>query len=100
MAYVLYKYYPGYFSGPHYHATDRWVYVLSGTWWISSSVAFDEKSTYPLPAGSFASDINHTIHWDGARTGEKEPAMVLLTGIGPALTQPVDDKGQPRGHPH
>jgi hypothetical protein len=97
---TLFRYYPGYFSGPHYHAGDRWVYVLSGTWWVSSSTIFDEKTTYPIPAGSFATDIKGTIHFDGARAGEKEPAVVLLTGIGPALTQPVDEKGQPKGHPH
>ena len=36
------------------------------------------------------------IHWDGARAGEKEPAMLVLTGIGPVKTTQVDEQGKPR----
>ena len=34
---VLYKWYPGAFSHPHFHDRTRWIYVVSGTWWVSSS---------------------------------------------------------------
>ena len=28
---------PGHNSTPHFHTTDRYIYVVSGTWWVSSS---------------------------------------------------------------
>ena len=37
----------------------------------------------------------NTVHWDGARTGEKEPAMLLLAGMGPVKTIMVDKDGKP-----
>jgi hypothetical protein len=89
---LLIKWYPGNFSRPHFHSTDRWVYVVSGTWWVSSGQVFDEKTTYPFHAGTFATDLAKTVHWDGARTGEKEPAVILLTGIGPVVTTQLDGK--------
>ena len=43
-------------SDPHFHSADRWIYVVSGTWWVSSSSHFDPAMAYPLPAGTFAID--------------------------------------------
>jgi hypothetical protein len=37
------------------------------------------------------------IHWDGARKGEKEPAVLILSGIGPNITQGVDENGKDSG---
>jgi hypothetical protein len=34
---VLIKWEPGHNSRPHFHSTDRYIYVVSGTWWVSSS---------------------------------------------------------------
>src|SRR5258706_11635386 len=31
---VLYKWYPGNFSQPHFHDQERYAYVISGTWWV------------------------------------------------------------------
>ena len=69
--------------------------MLSGTWWVSSSTTYDEKTTYPLHAGATAVDEPNTIHWDGTRTGEKEPAIIYLYGEGPVATVFVDTKGKP-----
>ena len=91
---VLYKWMPGAFSRPHFHDQVRWAYVVSGTWWVSSSNVYDERTTYPLHAGTFTMDLANAVHWDGARAGEKEPAIILLSGMGPVKTVQVDEKGK------
>ena len=73
--------------------------VISGTWWTSSSCVYDERLTYPVHAGSAAVDLKDGIHWDGARTGEKEPAVLILSGNGPNITYNVDDNCKPVGAP-
>ncbi len=45
---LVYKWMPGAFSRPHFHDKVRWAYVISGTWWVSSSNVYDERTTYPL----------------------------------------------------
>lgn len=92
---VIYKWYPGNFSRPHFHDQDRFAYVISGTWWVSTSNVFDEKLTYPIHAGTVSEDVKNTVHWDGCRTGEKEPAVLELVGIGPVKTVQVDENGNP-----
>lgn len=96
---VIYKWWPGHFSKPHFHNNERWAYIISGTWWVSSSSVYDERTTYPVRAGAVAVDKINGIHWDGARAGEKEPAVLLLSGIGPNTTQSVDEHGKPSGPP-
>ncbi len=96
---VIYKWWPGHFSKPHYHNNVRWAYVISGTWWVSTSKVYDERTTYPVHAGSVATDNLKAIHWDGARTGEKEPAVLILSGTGPNTTQQVDENGKDSGPP-
>ena len=49
---VIIKWYPGNFSQPHFHDQERYAYVISGTWWVSTSNVYDEKTTYPVKAGS------------------------------------------------
>jgi hypothetical protein len=63
---------------------------------VSTSSAYDERTTYPLGAGPFSTDIANAVHWDGARTGEQQPAVILLSGIGPVKTVLVDDTGKPK----
>ncbi len=92
---LLIKWYPGAFSRPHFHDQTRWIYVVSGTWWVSSGNVYDEKTTYPFHAGTFSTDVANTVHWDGCRAGEKEPAIILLTGVGPVKTVQVDETGKP-----
>jgi quercetin dioxygenase-like cupin family protein len=91
---LLIKWMPGKYSHPHFHSKDRWAYVVSGTWWVSSSTHFDPSKTYPLPAGTFATDLANTVHWDGAKAGG-EPAVLELVGMGPVTTTQVDEKGEP-----
>ena len=92
---VIYRWYPGNFSRPHFHDQTRYIYVVSGTWWVSSSTVYDERLTYPMHAGTFVTDQANEVHWDGARAGEKEPAVIFLTGMGPVKTIQVDKDGKP-----
>jgi len=96
---VKYIWYPGNFSKPHYHNNERFAYVVSGTWWTSTSNVYDERTTYPVHAGTVAVDKLRGIHWDGARKGEKEPAVLILAGTGPNNNQSVDENGKDSGPP-
>ncbi len=92
---VLYRWHPGAFSRPHFHDKVRHIVVVSGTWWVSSSNTYDEKTTCPFHAGTMATDEVNGIHWDGTRSGEKEPAIIYLYGEGPVSTVFVDTNGKP-----
>jgi quercetin dioxygenase-like cupin family protein len=96
---VVIKWYPGNFSRPHFHDQERYGYVISGTWWVSTSNVYDEKTTYPVRAGTVATDKANTVHWDGARQGETEPAVLVMFGMGPVTTTQVDENGQPKTTP-
>lgn len=80
---ILYKWEPGHHSKPHTHAIDRFGYVISGTWWMSSSSSEDVSTLYPVPAGSFVTHKADQVHWDGA---VDNTALVLVTGMGPIRT--------------
>lgn len=82
---VLIKWLPGHYSKPHFHSTDRYVYVVSGTWWVSASPTYDPSRMYPIPAGSFVTDIANTVHWDGAKESTG-PCLLMLVGQGPMHT--------------
>ena len=96
---VLIKWTPGHNSRPHFHSTDRYAYVVSGTWWVSSSTHYDPSKMYPIPAGTFVTDLKNTIHWDGARA-ETGPCILMLVGEGPMVStryEPKDPKAAPEG---
>lgn len=82
---VLIKWEPGHNSKPHFHSTDRYVYVVSGSWWVSSSTHYDPAKMYPIPAGTFVTDIANTVHWDGAKA-ETGPCIIMLVGEGPVVS--------------
>jgi quercetin dioxygenase-like cupin family protein len=92
---VLIKWYPGNFSAPHAHNGTRHIYVISGTWWVSSSNVQDVKTTYPMRAGTYVVNEGGKTHWDGNRAGEKEPSVILLSGIGPVITTQTGPDGNP-----
>jgi quercetin dioxygenase-like cupin family protein len=95
---LLIKWNPGTGSRPHIHDQDRFIYVVSGTWWVSSSPIYDPKLSYPMPAGSSVEDLANTVHWDGVRAGGP-PAILELVGMGPVKTIPVDENGKPKPRP-
>jgi quercetin dioxygenase-like cupin family protein len=89
----LMKWWPGAYSGPHMHPNTRNEYVVSGTWWVSTSSVQDKTQTYPLPAGTFVQQPGYTVHWDGARN---EPAVIMIWGNGPSPNIAVDETGKVR----
>ncbi len=86
---VLIRWHKNHSSRPHFHSTDRYAYVISGTWWVSSSDKPDPATLYPLPAGSFATNPAGTVHWDGAKD---EEALIEIVGTGPMTTTYLDGK--------
>lgn len=88
---ILLKWYPGHYSRPHFHPHARYITVLSGVWWVSSSNTYDPSKTYPLPAGTIAEDVARTVHWDGAKT---VPTVIEIVGDGPAPDILVDKNGK------
>lgn len=85
---------PGRYSSPHYHPYPRYIYVLTGTWWTSSSTYHDTRLTYPMPAGAFVQDLPKGIHWDGNRIGDPNTTRLYITGVAPATNQAVDEDGK------
>ncbi len=92
---VLMKWHPGFMSAPHSYRTDRLSYVVSGTWWVDSGASFDPAGTVPVPAGSFVRRVARTPHFDGVIKSAKEPAVILLSGIGPVDMRLVDPTRPP-----
>ena len=96
---VLIRWQPGHNSQPHFHTTSRYAYVVSGTWWVSSSTHYDPSQMYPVPAGSYVTDVPNTIHWDGAKA-ETGPVVLMLVGEGPVQSVryvPKDPSKAPEG---
>lgn len=81
---IMYKWEPGHNSKPHTHSVDRFGYVVSGTWWMSSSTSEDKSTLYPMRAGTAVTHKANQIHWDGA---VDTVAYVLVTGMGPINTK-------------
>lgn len=88
---ILIRWAPGANSKPHFHSTVRYIYVVTGTWWVSSSTTYDKSKMYPVPAGSFVTDVPNTVHWDGAKEGDT-PCILLLVGVGPMVTTRLEQK--------
>ncbi|MGH9365585.1 MAG: cupin domain-containing protein [Thermoanaerobaculia bacterium] len=77
---------PGRFSRPHFHPNDRFIVVVSGTWWVGTGETFDPESTKAMPMGSFVTHFGGKVHYDGAKT---DPCEVVIFGLGPATATPV-----------
>jgi hypothetical protein len=80
---VRVKWLPGNMSRPHSHPNDRFIVVLSGTWWAGTGEKFDPENTIPMPAGSFVTHFGGKVHYDGAKD---EEAILQIHGMGPATT--------------
>ena len=81
------KFSPGTFSRPHYHATDRHVTVIKGTWWAGTDGSFDRDKTVPLRPGSYMMHPAGAVHYDGAKD---EEVIVEIKGIGPTPTTYIE----------
>jgi len=85
----LVKWHAHHMSHPHFHHNDRFIYVISGTWWVGTGAKFDPDSTVPLPPGSFARHFGKQIHYDGAKD---EDTVLEIVGEGPATATPAEVK--------
>jgi hypothetical protein len=83
---ILIKWLPHNMSRPHFHPNDRFIKVLSGTWWVGTGPKFDPDNTVPLPAGSFVTHFAKQVHYDGAKD---EETVLEIVGEGPATSIPV-----------
>jgi hypothetical protein len=86
---VLTKWKAGNMSHPHFHPNDRFITVVSGTWWVGSGTKFDPDNTVPMPAGTFVTHFGKQVHYDGAKEGD---ALLLIVGEGPATSTPAEVK--------
>jgi len=85
----LVKWSPHHMSHPHFHPNDRYITVISGTWWVGTGTKFDPDSTVPMPAGSFVVHTGKQVHFDGAKDAE---AVLEIVGEGPATATPAEEK--------
>ena len=85
----LQKWLPHHNSRPHFHPNDRYITVISGTWWVNTGPKYDMASAKPIPAGSFVIHYGKEIHYDGAKD---EPCVLQIVGMGPATNIPAEQK--------
>lgn len=91
--YILHaRFASGTMSAPHFHPNDRFVTVLSGTWWTGIGPRRDPTSEVALGPGSFMKHPAGAAHYDGSREGE---TIVEIKGFGPAPLVYVDPEGKP-----
>ncbi len=83
---VMVRWLPGHMSRPHSHPHDRFITVISGTWWMGTGTEFNPGATVPAPAGSFVTHFGRGIHYDGAKD---EPVVLLIVGEGPGTSTPA-----------
>ncbi len=79
----LTKWHPGNMSRPHTHPNDRYITVLSGTWWMGTGSTYDPVSTFPVKAGSYVVHHANELHYDGAKD---EDCVLYIVGMGPATS--------------
>ncbi len=86
---MLQKWLPHNNSRPHFHPNDRFITVISGTWWVNTGAKYDPDGMQPVPAGSFVTHFGKEIHYDGAKDTE---CILEIVGIGPAAATDAEEK--------
>jgi hypothetical protein len=86
---VLVEWTPHHMSHPHWHPNDRYITVLSGTWWVGTGTKYDPDSTVPMPPGTFVRHVGRQVHYDGAKD---VPAILEIVGEGPATATAAETK--------
>ncbi len=76
-------------SMPHSHPKDRFIYVISGTWYCGSGADYKPETMQAMPAGTYIHHIAKQIHYDGAKDGD---VVIELVGEGPANEPRPDAK--------
>ena len=78
------KFPPGVMSSPHYHTTDRYVTVISGTWYTGTGAEFDTENMIAIEPGGYMMHPAGAMHYDGSK-GDEE-VIVEIKGVGPNTT--------------
>ncbi len=86
---VLQKWLPHNNSRPHFHPNDRFITVISGTWWVNTGSKYDLEGMKPVPAGSFVTHYGKEVHYDGAKD---EECVLEIVGMGPATSVSAEEK--------
>lgn len=85
----LTRWHAGHMSRPHFHPYDRYITVISGTWWVGTGTKYDPNTTVGMPPGSFVTHYAKGIHWDGAKDSD---CVIEIVGMGPATTTSAEVK--------
>ncbi len=86
---IIIKWPPHSGSRPHIHLHDRYITVLSGTWWVGTGAKYNADAMSPVKAGSIVTHYAGQIHYDGAKN---EPAMIYIVGMGPQTSFNREEK--------
>jgi ABC-type molybdate transport system substrate-binding protein len=86
---VLARWHAHHMSAAHFHPNDRYILVVSGTWWVGTGKVVDPDKTVPMPAGTFITHIGKQVHFDGAKD---EDCVLEITGEGPGTNIPFRSK--------
>jgi quercetin dioxygenase-like cupin family protein len=86
------KFAPGVMTRPHIHSQDRFVTVISGTWYTGTGEKFEPDKTEGLPPGSFMKHPAKAAHYDGAK---KDEVIVQISGMGPVTTEYINSADDP-----
>lgn len=86
---IILKWPPHTGSHPHIHLNDRYITVLSGTWWVGTGAKYNPDSMSPVKPGSMVTHYAGQIHYDGAKD---EPAMIYIVGMGPQTSFNREEK--------
>lgn len=78
---IVYSVKAGNFDQPHFHAYDRYIYVIKGTWWVGAGAILNPINSVATPPGSYVKHSANQVHWDGAKN---EDVLLLISGEGPA----------------
>ncbi len=84
---VLVKWTAHHMSHPHFHPHDRFITVISGTWWVGTGHKFDPDRTVPMATGTFVTHYGRQVHYDGAKDGD---VVLEIVGEGPATPTPAE----------
>jgi quercetin dioxygenase-like cupin family protein len=86
---ILVKWKAHHNSRPHFHPNDRFITVLSGTWWVNTGRKYDPDGMKPVPAGSFVTHYKNEVHYDGAKDAD---VILEIVGMGPATAVPAETR--------
>lgn len=86
---ILVKWSAHHNSRPHFHPNDRFITVLSGTWWVNTGRSYDPEHMKPVPAGSFVTHFAKEVHYDGAKDAD---VILEIVGMGPETLTPAETK--------